>query len=91
MKKYIGFVGILIGIFANIGIFGTIYSFFDLGNGIINDIFNNMLLMFGIEIIGILLSVFALLKYKEKILSSIGIILNAIPFIYCLILIVGLN
>jgi len=67
MKKYIGVFSILIGIFTSISTFSYTGSF-------------NTLI--ALELIGIAISIFAIKKYKEKIISSIGLALNVIPLAY---------
>ena len=80
MNKFIGVIGIIIGIIVNI------YAFYF--NGLYE---MSIFFIFLIEILGLLISLLALLKFKEKIFSSIGIILNIIPFVYFLILIIAIG
>lgn len=80
MNKFIGVIGIIIGIIINI------YAFY------FNSLYEmSIFFIFLIEILGLLISLLALLKFKEKIFSSIGIILNIIPFVYFLILIIAIG
>lgn len=67
MKKYIGVFSILIGIFTSISTFS--YS-------------GSLSTLIALELIGIAISVFAWKKYNEKIISSIGLALNAIPLAF---------
>ena len=67
MKKYIGVFSILIGIFTSISTFSYV---------------GNFITLIALELIGIAISIFAIKKYKEKIVSSIGLALNAIPLAY---------
>ena len=67
MKKYIGIFSILIGIFTSISTFSYSGSFTNL---------------ISLELIGIAISVFAWKKYNEKIISSIGLVLNVIPLAF---------
>lgn len=79
MKKYIGILSILIGIFA------WIYTFSNLPleiEWLLNLDVSYVLIA---EIIGIAISVFALIKYKEKIISSIGILLNGISLVFVIL------
>ena len=46
----------------------------------------NLFVMFAVSIIGILLSVLALTKFKTKLLGIIGLILNAWPIVYFMLL-----
>ena len=78
MHKYIvGIIGILIGLLINI------YTFFFTSSV-------NLSIMFIIFLLGFAVSIFTLIKFKEKMLSIIGIILNSIPIIYFLILYIGI-
>lgn len=72
MNKYIGIIGIVLGILLNIYMF--------LFEGV------NIIAIALIGILGLIISILTLVKYKEKILSSIGIILNIIPLGYLTIL-----
>jgi len=67
MKKYIGVFSILIGIFTSISTFSYV---------------GNFITLIALELIGIAISIFAWKKYEEKIVSSIGLALNAIPLAY---------
>lgn len=76
MKKNIGIIGILIGIFAFMYTFSNLpFQVEFIGNIDIS-------IMILVEIIGIVVSVFALIKYKTKIISFIGILLNTICIVY---------
>lgn len=75
MKKYIGIISLFTGIIANI------YTFF------YNNNFNiDIKFILVSELIGILISIFTLVKYKERIISSIGFLLNLIPLVYVIFL-----
>ena len=67
MKKYIGVFSILIGIFTSISTFSYV---------------ENIASIISLELIGIAISIFAWKKYNEKIISSIGLALNAIPLAF---------
>lgn len=74
---YVGIIGILLGVLLNI------YMFLLEGSDIIA--------ISLIGLLGLVISILTLVKYKEKILSSIGIILNVIPLVDLLILYIGLG
>lgn len=73
MNKYIGFSTIIIGIL-------NLYFSFSM------EFNTNLFVMFAVSIIGILLSVLALTKFKTKLLGIIGLILNAWPIVYFMLL-----
>lgn len=73
MNKYIGFSSIIIGIL-------NLYFSFSM------EFNTNLFVMFAVSIIGILLSVLALTKFKTKLLGIIGLILNAWPIVYFMLL-----
>lgn len=85
MKKYINIIGLIIGLFS------TFSFFYNSGNNIILNYFNSLIPLFIIEIIGLALSIFSLLKDNKKVLSIIGIILNIIPIGYFIILIFAIG
>ena len=73
MNKYIGFSSIIIGIL-------NLYFSFSM------EFNTNLFVVFAVSIIGILLSVLALTKFKTKLLGIIGLILNAWPIVYFMLL-----
>ncbi|ELC8346066.1 TPA: hypothetical protein I9Z65_003412 [Clostridium perfringens] len=77
MNKYIGIIGILLGVLLNIYMF--------LFDGV------NIIAIYLIGLLGLIISILTLVKYKEKILSCIGIILNIIPIGYLTILFIGIG
>lgn len=73
MNKYIGFSTIIIGIL-------NLYFSFSM------EFNTNLFVMFAVSIIGILLSVLALTKFKTKLLGVIGLVLNVWPIVYFMLL-----
>ena len=73
MNKYIGFSSIIIGIL-------NLYFSFSM------EFNTNLFVMFAVSIIGILLSVLALTKFKTKLLGVIGLVLNVWPIVYFMLL-----
>lgn len=67
MQKYIGFFSILIGIFTSMCTFSYV---------------QNITTIMVLELIGIAISIFTLKKYKQKVVSYIGLALNGIPLAF---------
>ena len=81
MKKYLSFIAIILGIFANL-VFSS--SEFNALMVSVLPMFETLIPIFVVEAIGVILAILALTKFKEdnnKILSIIGLVLNVIPIL----------
>lgn len=85
MLKHINIISILWGI---ISIF---CAFTIVGSNIMASIFDTVIPGFIINFICALLSIFSLIKFKTKLLSSIGIVLNIFPIAYFILLFFALG
>ena len=81
MKKYLSFITIILGIFANLAFFSSEFNALMVS---ILPMFETLIPVFVVESIGAILAILALTKFKEynnKILSIIGLVLNVIPIV----------
>jgi len=81
MKKYLSFIAIILGVFANL-----LYSSSDFNALMVSlsPMFETLIPVFVIEAIGVILAILALTKYKKdnnKILTIIGLVLNLRPIV----------
>ena len=82
MKKYLSFIAIILGIFANLAFFSSEFNALIIS---VMPMFETLIPIFIIEAIGIILAILALTKFKEnnnKIITIIGLVLNLIPIVY---------
>lgn len=81
MKRYFNIIGIILGL---IGILLMVID-------VQSKVFGTLLPIFIIFVVGFILSLLGLVKYKnDKILSIIGIIINFLPIAYYIFLILAL-
>lgn len=81
MKRYFNIIGIILGL---IGILLMVID-------VQSKVFGTLLPIFIIFVVGFILSLLGLVKYKnDKILSIIGIIINFLPIAYYIFLILDL-
>ena len=81
MKKYLSFIAIILGVFANL-----LYSSSDFNALMVSlsPMFETLIPVFIIEAIGVILAILALTIFKEgnnKIVTIVGLVLNLIPVI----------
>lgn len=81
MKYVLGIVSIIIGIFANF------IAFTQAGDQFAAQYIPNLLYIIIASVIGLIAGIVAIVKSKEKVLSSIGIIINIIFLGYTLMLV----
>lgn len=81
MKYVLGIVSIIIGLISNFLVFTP------MGDQILTKYSVNLLYNIGLAIIGLIAGIVAIVKSKEKVLSSIGIIINVIFLGYTLMLV----
>ena len=84
MKKYLSFIAIILGIFANLAFFSSEFNALIIS---VMPMFGTLIPIFVIEAVGGILAILVLTKYKEdnnKILTIIGLVLNIIPIVYYL-------
>ena len=82
MKKYLSFIAIILGIFANLVFFSSEFNALIIS---VMPMFETLIPIFVIEAIGVILAILALTKFKEnnnKIITIIGLVLNLIPIVY---------
>ena len=82
MKKYLSFIAIILGVFANLAFFSSEFNALIIS---VMPMFETLIPIFIIEAIGVILAILALTKFKEnnnKILTIIGLVLNIIPIVY---------
>ena len=82
MKKYLSFIAIILGIFANLAFFSSEFNALIIS---VMPMFETLIPIFVIEAIGVILAILALTKFKEnnnKIINIIGLVLNIIPLVY---------
>lgn len=82
MKKYLSFIAIILGIFANLVFFSSEFNALIIS---VMPMFETLIPIFVIEAIGVILTILALTKFKEnnnKIITIIGLVLNLIPIVY---------
>ena len=82
MKKYLSFIAIILGIFANLAFFSSEFNALIIS---VMPMFETLIPIFVIEAIGVILAILALTKFKEnnnKIITIIGLVLNLIPIVY---------
>ena len=82
MKKYLSFIAIILGIFANLAFFSSEFNTLIIS---VMPMFETLIPIFVIEAIGVILAILALTKFKEnnnKIITIIGLVLNLIPIVY---------
>ena len=81
MKKYLSFIAIILGIFANLAFFSSEFNTLIIS---VMPMFETLIPIFIIETIGVILAILALTKFKEnnnKIITIIGLVLNLIPIV----------
>ena len=75
MKKYLSLVAIILGLLSNLLFF----------NSDLNLLFDSLMPIFAVGVVGAIFAILSLTKYKEdnkKIFSIIGLILSILPMVY---------
>lgn len=84
MKYVLGIVSIIIGIF------GNFVAFTPAGDQFVAQYLPSLLPVIIASVIGVIIAIFGIAKYKEKLLSIIGIITNLVFLVYFSMLAIGL-
>ncbi len=85
MKYILGIFSVIIGIFSNF------ITFTRVGDQFAAQYIPNLLYIIILSVLGIIFSIVGIARYKEKVLSIIGIMMNVVFLGYFAILVIGLG